>query len=105
MKALAQKATVLMFSVLLNVAGSGALMPHSASAQRVCQTYRVTREFGLYVYVDGGKRIIATLPYNQIVEVIGLSDKGDWAKIRYLRVDNRYGEGWVSSQFLTCFQN
>ncbi|GAP97454.1 SH3 domain-containing protein [Leptolyngbya sp. NIES-2104] len=105
MKALTQKATILMLGVFLNVAGIGALMPHSASAQRVCQTYRVTRNFGLYVYVNGGKRIIATLPYNQIVGVIGLSDGGDWAKIRYLRVDGRYGEGWVSSQFLTCFQN
>lgn len=105
MKTLTQKATILMLGVFLNVAGIGALMPQSASAQRVCQTYRVTREFGLYVYVDSGRRIVTTLPYNQIVQVVGLSDDGDWAKVRYLRVDNRYGEGWVASQFLTCFQN
>ncbi|BAU11279.1 hypothetical protein LEP3755_17720 [Leptolyngbya sp. NIES-3755] len=105
MKALTRKATVLLAGLLLNVAGIGAITPHSISAQQVCQTYRVTRDFGLYVYSDNGRRIITTLPYNQIVQVLGLSDNGNWARIRYSRVDNRFGEGWVSSQFLSCFQN
>lgn len=104
MKVLAQKATGLMIGLILNVGGLALLAPHPASAQQICHTYRVTREYGLYVYVDGGKRIITTLPYNEIVEVTALSNDGDWADIQYLRADDTYGEGWVASDFLSCFQ-
>ncbi|MBE9011734.1 SH3 domain-containing protein [Pseudanabaenaceae cyanobacterium LEGE 13415] len=104
MKALTQKATILMFGLLLNVVGVGALTPHSASAQRACQTYRVARPHGLYVYVNAGSRIVTTLPYNQIVRVDGLSNDGSWAKIRYRRVDGQVGAGWVATNYLGCYQ-
>ncbi len=105
MKVLAKKTTALMIGVLLNVGGIGLIASHPVSAQTICQTYRVTRYYGLYVYVDAGNRIITTLPHNAIVRVTGLSDDGVWADIRYLRVDGLYGRGWVAAEYLRCFQD
>ncbi|WP_425216304.1 SH3 domain-containing protein [Tumidithrix helvetica] len=76
----------------------------SAIAQRLCQSYKVTRSRGLYVYVNAGSRIITTLPYGNIVRVTGMSSNGEWARIEYLRVDGRTGRGWVASSYLSCYQ-
>lgn len=73
-------------------------------AQAVCQSYRVTRPDGLYVYIQGGKRIITTLPYNYIVTVIGLSEDAEWTEIEYPRRDGLRGSGWVATEYLSCFQ-
>ena len=73
-------------------------------AQAICQTYRVTRPNGLYVYIQGGKRITTTLPYNYIVTVTGLSEEGYWARIEYPRRDGLVGSGWVAARHLSCFQ-
>lgn len=73
-------------------------------AQTVCQSYRVTRPDGLYVYIQGGKRIITTLPHNYLVKVTGLSAGRTWARIQYLRRDGLLGQGWVSAKYLSCFQ-
>ncbi|RUT08808.1 hypothetical protein DSM106972_008610 [Dulcicalothrix desertica PCC 7102] len=76
----------------------------SVQAQKVCQSYRVTRPNGLYVYIQGGKRIVTTLPYNYIVTVTGLSKDAYWAKIEYPRRDGQIGSGWVAARHLKCFQ-
>jgi MFS-type transporter involved in bile tolerance (Atg22 family) len=73
-------------------------------AQQLCQSYRVTREFGLYVYINAGREILTTLPPGNIVRVTGMSADGEWARIEYLRRDNKIGRGWVASNFLSCYQ-
>ena len=104
MKTLSKKIMLLATGLMLNFGSVGLIAPHPASAQSICQSYRVTRPAGLYVYVDGGDRIITTLPYDTIVRVVGLSRGGDWAEIRYLRVDGLTGAGWVAAAHLRCFQ-
>lgn len=66
-------------------------------AQRICTAYRVIRRNGLYVY--HGNRVIATIPYNQIVSVTQISRDGKWAKVYY-----QGGYGWVASNYLSCYQ-
>lgn len=94
-----------------------------AQAQKICQSYRITRPEGLNVYVvyvrshrrvtrpgvvdvhiQGRNQIITTLPYNYIVTVTQLSRNRKWAKIQYLKSDGLRGQGWVSPTSLACFQ-
>lgn len=94
-----------------------------AQAQKICQSYRITRPEGLNVYVvyvrshrrvtrpgvvdvhiQGRNQIITTLPYNYIVTVTQISRNRKWAKIQYLKTDGLRGEGWVSPKSLACFQ-
>jgi hypothetical protein len=75
-----------------------------AMAQQLCRSYRVTRQAGLYVYINAGRQIITTLPYGHLVEVTGMSSGGRWARIKYLRVDGQIGSGWVGGNYLSCYQ-
>lgn len=95
---------LLVIGVSSSFAAIEAIQTPSVQAQAVCQSYRVTRPDGLYVYIQGGKRIITTLPYNYIVTVIGLSKDAEWAKIEYPRRDGQIGSGWVAAEYLSCFQ-
>ncbi|MBD2435076.1 MULTISPECIES: SH3 domain-containing protein [Fischerella] len=99
-----KKLALLAVGVSLSFTSIEATTPHLAQAQKVCQSYRVTRPGGLYVYIQSGKRIITTLPYGNLVAVTGLSPKGYWARIRYLRADGLIGQGWVAARYLRCFQ-
>ncbi len=98
------KLLVLAVGLNLSFISMEAISNKPAVAQRICQSYRVTRQAGLYVYINGGSEIIATLPYNNIVTVTGMSADGSWASIEYLRVDGQIGEGWVAASYLTCYQ-
>ena len=64
-------------------------------AQRGCRTYRVASPTGLYVRVGG--KIVRTLRPNTIVTVSRVSNS--WALVSY-----HGGSGWVSRQYLTCYQ-
>jgi Bacterial SH3 domain len=98
------KILALSVGVCLNVAAFEISSCRFVSAQQLCSSYRVARAYGLYVYIQGGSKIITTLPYNNIVSVVGLSSDGHWAKIQYLRIDGNTGEGWVTASFLDCYQ-
>ncbi|CAN1211428.1 SH3 domain-containing protein [Tumidithrix helvetica PCC 7403] len=104
MKRIISKLLVLAIGVSLSVVAVEATSIESAMAQRLCQSYRVTRDGGLYVYINAGSEIITTLPYGNIVRVTGMSSDGEWARIEYLRVDGQTGEGWVASSYLSCYQ-
>jgi Bacterial SH3 domain len=104
MNKLISKLLVLAVGVALNVVAIEATSNHAAMAQRLCQSYRVTRDGGLYVYINAGSEIITTLPYGNIVTVTGMSSDGSWASIEYLRVDGQIGEGWVAADYLACYQ-
>ncbi len=104
MNSILSKFLILALGVNLGVMTIEATSPRVAIAQQVCQSYQVTRDGGLYVYINAGRRIITTLPYGQIVRVTGLSSGGDWASIEYLRVDGQIGEGWVAAEHLACYQ-
>lgn len=95
---------LLAIGVSSSITATLAVQIPSVKAQEICQSYRVTRTDGLYVYVHGGKRIIATLPYNYLVRVVGISDDGYWARVEYLRRDGLTGRGWVGATYLSCFQ-
>ncbi|MCY7337868.1 MAG: SH3 domain-containing protein [Chamaesiphon sp.] len=98
------KLLVLVLGVNLGVMTIEATSPRAAIAQQLCQSYKVTRNGGLYVYINAGSRIITTLPYGQLVSVTGISAEGDWARIEYLRMDGQIGEGWVAADHLACYQ-
>jgi hypothetical protein len=104
MNKLINKLALLTVGVSLSFTSIEATTLHLAQAQKVCRSYRVTRPAGLYVYLQGGKRIITTLPYGYLVGVTGLSSEGYWARIRYLRADGLIGQGWVAARYLRCFQ-
>ena len=104
MNSILGKLLVLLLGVNLGIITIEATFPPAAIAQRLCQSYRVTRNGGLYVYINAGRRIITTLPYGQIVSVTGMSAEGEWARIEYLRVDGKIGSGWVVADYLACYQ-
>ncbi len=104
MNSILSKFLVLALGVSFGTMTLEATSPRVAMAQQLCQSYRVTRDGGLYVYINAGRRIITTLPYGNIVRVTGMSSGGDWARIEYLRVDDRIGSGWVAAEHLACYQ-
>jgi hypothetical protein len=104
MRKLSKNIIALAVGISLSFVAIEAISNHSALAQRLCSSYKVTRQGGLYVYINGGTEIITTLPYNNIVTVTGMSADGTWAKIEYLRVDGQIGEGWVAADYLSCYQ-
>jgi hypothetical protein len=104
MNSLIGKFIVLTLGFSLSTIAIEATSDRVVMAQQLCQSYRVTRNDGLYVYINAGRQIITTLPYGQILIITGMSADGDWAKIEYLRMDEQIGEGWVSSDYLTCYQ-
>lgn len=104
MNTILSKFLVLVLGVNLGTIAIEAASPRIAIAQQLCQSYKVTRDGGLYVYVNAGRSIITTLPYGQLVSVTGVSAEGDWARIEYLRVDGQIGSGWVGADHLACYQ-
>jgi hypothetical protein len=104
MRKLSKKIVALAVGISLSFVAIEAVSNHSATAQRLCSSYKVTRQGGLYVYINGGTEIITTLPYNNIVTVTGMSADGTWAEIEYLRVDGQIGAGWVAANYLSCYQ-
>jgi hypothetical protein len=104
MNSIPLKFLILALAVNLGVMTIEAASPRVAISQQICQSYRVTRRAGLYVYINAGRRIITTLPYGNIVSVTGMSAGGDWARIEYLRVDGQIGSGWVVASHLACYQ-
>lgn len=104
MKKLISKLAILSLGFTVSLMAVVTTQIKPVQAQRLCYSYRVTRPNGLYVYINGGSQIITTLPYNNIVNVNGISADGSWAKIQYLRVDGQMGQGWVAREFLECYQ-
>ncbi|MEE3718334.1 SH3 domain-containing protein [Tumidithrix elongata RA019] len=104
MKRIISQLLVLAIGLSLNVVAIETTSIDPVMARMLCQSYKVTRSLGLYVYVNAGSRIITTLPYGNIVRVTGMSSNGEWARIEYLRVDGRTGRGWVAASYLSCYQ-
>ena len=104
MKKVVSKLAMLSLGLTISLMAIETTQIKPAKAQRLCTSYRVVRPNGLYVYINGGSQIITTLPYNNIVNVNGISADGSWAKIQYLRVDGQMGYGWVAKEFLECYQ-
>ena len=65
-----------------------------------CKVHRVTRQYGLYLYTaeNAGRPILTTLPFNTKVSIAKENSNG-WAKVKYLRLDKKIGEGWVAKRF------
>jgi hypothetical protein len=103
MNSILSKFLVLALGVNVGMMAIEATSPHPAIAQQFCQSYRITRADGLYVYINEGRQIITTLPYGYLVRVTGMSADNVWARMEYLRVDGQTGGGWVKARFLACY--
>jgi Bacterial SH3 domain len=104
MNRIISKFLIVVLGASLSVAAIESTANRPVMAQQLCQSYRVTREFGLYVYINAGREILTVLPYGNVVRVTGMSADGEWARIEYLRRDNQIGRGWVAANFLSCYQ-
>jgi hypothetical protein len=63
MNSLIGKFIVLTLGFSLSTIAIEATSDRVVMAQQLCQSYRVTRNGGLYVYINAGRQIITTLPY------------------------------------------